>query len=196
MRRFFTPFALSILWACTPPEEPVLDGLPPAWTQVEQRLSEVPHMGKITATVQGQRQEWITTDLSVGAIDSSAWIRQVGAGAEVTVLGYAPSDEALTGNGRFVMTFALPTLQDERPAITRFAVIRDLDRGPQRRDTGNADVTSWILTEPTDDTLQGWLSATLDGQLCDAAEDTGTIDVATCQSAQVRIETILDFREF
>lgn len=196
MHRRFAIISLSTLCACAAPEEPVLDGLPPAWTQVELRMSNFPRLGQITAEIDGTPQQWVTVDLSVGAIDSSAWINEVDTGAEMTVQGYASNDEGLIGANRFLMRFALRTLADERPTITRFAVIPELDEGPQRRDSGNADVTSWILTQPTDDTLQGRLSATLDGQLCEAVGKTGPIDAATCQSAQVTIETFIDFREF
>lgn len=196
MRRIGRTLACAGLCACTLEEEPVLDGIPPAWTQVEQRLSEVPQMGRVTIESGGAAEQWLTLDLSVGAIDSTAWIHQTTTGQSISINGYAPDDGMLTGVNLLTLEFDLASLTDERASVTTFAILGDRVNGLQRRDDGNADVTSWILTQPTDDTLQGRLFATLGGRLCDAAHDTAPLDPASCEDVQVTIETDIDFREF
>lgn len=182
------PLILTALAGCQPAhiEDPVLDGLPPAWTQVEQRLSEVPQLGRIDFETRDSQTTFQTVDLTVGAIDSSVWIHDNGPTMELTIVGYPPEDEQLTGTGRIEIKARLDNLNDATPDITSVVIYDDQAWSGQ----GPAAVTAWFLTpllNPEDSF--GTLEAVIVGNLCHDGRP-------LCVPYTATIDTQVDFREF
>lgn len=117
-------FLAAAIAACTPVDKPVLDGIPPAWTQVPLPDAQVagpdwrsspspgraiPKLGTVTLTSDKGVETWETVDFSSDVIDLSAEF--MSGTNTLSITGYDSGDLLLEGAGLISLTatFAQPT---------------------------------------------------------------------------------------
>ncbi len=171
-------FVLLGLVACTPVEQPVLDGIPPAWTQVaadgsprwqqsDHPLRDIPKLGAIHLSIAGDLYDWETVDFSTDVIDLSAEFLVEGGPMPNTLylVGYDSGDRLLEGAGLINIT---ATFAQAAPSTSTTATLFTAGQFAEdvvARTQSDLRVTLTELTpDPVDDIR--YVAGTIAGHLC------------------------------
>lgn len=184
--KHFVSIPCVLLAACTTQpdvEAPVLDGIPPAWTQVKQ-------VGTVAVTWEFETNNWITIDEGQDTVAISAFIHDLPDGPRIFIDGTTFEDLRTGKNFTFHLEAALADLADTRPLLNEMSLA---EANLTLTDDGNAQFQTWQLTRPTDSNPDtGHLIAEFSGTLCNYAIQ----PAPGCAFYHAVINTVIDFREY
>jgi hypothetical protein len=172
---------ICVCAACKPVETPVLDGIPPAWTQdtavlgpdwatSAAPLDNVPKLGTIDLVLNDAPAQWQTVDLSVGAIDPTASFERLNGTPTLRLTGFAPDDTLLEGRGLISVTATFDDLSGGDAITTDVFLAGSFAEDVVARGDDDLQVTVTQVIRNVENSY-GAVAGTITGTLCRVQND-------------------------